>query len=1122
MSIELLEPEKKQKKTDIKFKLNDTGEKVAVSRYYQKNEKGEIIEDWDGLVLRVVNHVCKNETQNFKDKMIQLIGKTEFLPNSPCLVNAGRKTKKAGLMACYVSKAPEDNWVSMCDTIKNFGDVARAGGGCGLFLGNIRPEGSPVFGSTHAKACGPIEHMRMISEVMSSITQAGFRGMANLASLNVSHPDIINFIKCKQKERALKTYLREDIFKHYPQIINNIEPQLKIVLDKFLYNFNISVLVSDKFMEAEEKNEDWDLVFEDKVYQTIKAREIFNLITENAWRNGDPGCLFEDTINNKSPYRFSGQKINASNPCVAKGTLVNTPYGYKTVENVKVGDLVCSLHPNGYEPVTSIEKHDNMPVFKVKFSDGGEQVVTAAHCYHSFKGGNDVNKYSRKLRLDELEVGDYVQVHPTKLIDQELNENEFNNGLMFGILLGDGSLREPTINISSSTDDTIYNENVKNVFTKCGYSFTKDYKSIDGSKSMSLNLTAESSRKLLKTFNIPSNVECHNKAIFSWLKDSEITDSFLRGLINGLLATDGNVNLKSNHPQIRFDTCSFELAQDIRRALLLLGIHARITVSFNDDGGAIKGRKIIRKYPKHTINVSGHDLRTLGIICSENINTKKAEKIQKILHISLLSGGNRKASIVSIEPCGSSEVYDLYCEASDSWITDGYVQWGCGEQVLPSSNSNCNLGSIDVSKFYSEKKEDVDWNRLEEAIKLAFQFLDDVIDAHDFPSETFKEWGMDNRPVGLGVMGFADLLLKLKIKYGSKESIKFAEKLMKFFSETAHNKSVQLGKERGTPRCCQYKELDHRRNVTTTSIAPTGTIALLAGCSSSIEPIFSPTIFRHDNTGSYEIKHPDSESEWFACALDGDGGPREVTYQEHIQIQSAFQKYCDSAISKTINLPSTATVDDIKNAYKMAWELGCKGITVYRNNSKTTQVLNLSNKIRSQESNIERPLELPCDIYKLKADGIDWHIIVGIKDGSPYELFAVNGGKELPKNGFVVKRKKKHYSLLDENKEVLLDNIIEFENKIDPKIGLETRRFSLELRHGIPPKYIVEQIDKSNEVITSFSKAAARIFKKYYLESDTVSGSLCPECLKEGKESKLVFTSGCQSCPTCNNYSKCG
>ena len=1103
------------------FKLNETGEKIAKSRYYQKNENGDIVEDWNGLVARVVKHVCGKENDEFKEKITNLIGKTEFLPNSPCLVNAGRKTTKAGLMACYVSKAPEDSWSSMCDTIENFGNVARAGGGCGLFLGKIRPEGSPVFGSTHAKACGPIEHMRMISEVMSSITQAGFRGMANLASLNVNHPDIINFIKCKQKERALKTSLREDIFHHYDQLINNIDVQLKIVLDKFLSNFNISVLSNDKFMNAVDLDGNLELSFDGKVYKTLKAKEVFDLIAENAWANGDPGFLFEDTINRTTPYRFSGQYIQASNPCVAKGTLVNTPLGYKKVEDIKVGDVISSLHPDGYESVTSVEKHDNVKVFKVKFSDGGEQIVTAAHCFRSFK--KDVTcKFASKLRLDQLEIGDSVQVEPIFLKNRELNTQEFERGLMFGILLGDGSCIN-NFSIATSQNDSEYNANVKKLFEKNGYLFRKDDPSNDGSKSLSLLFQTDSSKRLKESYLIPDSFYCENKRVYQLNDDENVSHSFLIGVINGLLATDGNVNLRSNHPQMRFDTCSHSLAVDMRRILLLLGVHGRITSSFRDDGGEINGRKIVRKNPKYTVNVSGIDIKSLGILCVNNINPKKAFKIKEFLTKSVMTGGNRRASILSIDDFGYSEVYDLYCEYSDSWITDGYVNFGCGEQILPSSNSNCNLGSVDVAKFYDEKTGDVDWNRLEDAISISFQFLDNVINAHDFPTPVFKAWGLDNRPVGLGIMGFADLLLKLKLKYGSKESVIFGEKLMKFFADTAHKKSVKLAKERGTPKSCNYKELGFRRNVTTTSIAPTGTISLLAGTSSSIEPIFSPVMFRHDNTGTYQMNHPNSNDPWFACALDGDGGPREVTFTEHIAMQAAFQKHCDSGISKTINMPSSATVDDVKNAYKLAWKSGCKGITVYRNNSKSTQVLNLTNKVnvKAEDKKNSRPDELACDIFKIKADGMDWHIIVGVKDKNPYELFAVNGGKSLPERGIIRKIKKKQYALLDENKEVLLENIIESENKIDPKIGLETRRFSLELRHGIPPKYIVDQIDKSNEVVTSFSRAASRIFKKHYLEDGEVSGSLCPDCLKDGKEVKLIYSSGCSICPNCSN-SKCG
>ena len=190
--------------SETEYCLNPIAENICKQRYYLKDDDGNPIENWPKLSWRVVNYVCKNESQEFKDEIFSLIAGRFALPNSPCLVNAGVKGKIMGLMACFITKAPEDCWsdpsVGMIENIANFGHIARAGGGVGVSLSNIRPEGDPVFGSTHAKACGPIEHMRMISEVMNSITQSGFRSMACLSTLRVDHPDIIKFIKCKQKE----------------------------------------------------------------------------------------------------------------------------------------------------------------------------------------------------------------------------------------------------------------------------------------------------------------------------------------------------------------------------------------------------------------------------------------------------------------------------------------------------------------------------------------------------------------------------------------------------------------------------------------------------------------------------------------------------------------------------------------------------------------------------------------------------------------------------------------------------------------------------------------------------------------------------------------------------------
>jgi len=168
---------------------------------------------------------------------------------------------------------------------------------------------------------------------------------------------------------------------------------------------------------------------------------------------------------------------------------------------------------------------------------------------------------------------------------------------------------------------------------------------------------------------------------------------------------------------------------------------------------------------------------------------------------------------------------------------------------------------------------------------------------------------------------------------------------------------------------------------------------------------------------------------------------------------------------------------------------------------------------------------MPADIFRCSAHGLEWHIIVGKQNGNPYEVFAVNGKTSLPNNGRVIKKKKRHYSLVGDNDEVLVDNLIEEETRIDPKVSLETRRFSLELRHQIHPKYICSQIDKSNETLTSFSKAVNRIFKKHYISAEEYRSAMteiaCPACLKKGQQTEMVPESGCWTCPKCR-YAHCG
>lgn len=282
----------------------------------------------------------------------------------------------------------------------------------------------------------------------------------------------------------------------------------------------------------------------------------------------------------------------------------------------------------------------------------------------------------------------------------------------------------------------------------------------------------------------------------------------------------------------------------------------------------------------------------------------------------------------------------------------------CGEQPLLPFES-CNLGSLNLSR--SVERGEVEWDGLAETARLAVRFLDDVVEVNRFPLRKIREATLSSRKIGLGVMGFAEMLIELGISYNSDEAIRLAEETMKFITKTAREESQKLGEERGSFPLLEESSLDYdvMRNATVTTIAPTGSISIIAGTSPGIEPLFGLS-FSRDLLGEKMVETsplfermakergvgedkmrevakkgslagvagvPDDLRELFVTAM-------EVSPAQHVRIQAAFQKYTDNGVSKTVNLPPEATVEDVLGVFTLAFELGCKGITVYRYGSR--------------------------------------------------------------------------------------------------------------------------------------------------------------------------------------------
>ena len=465
----------------------------------------------------------------------------------------------------------------------------------------------------------------------------------------------------------------------------------------------------------------------------------------------------------------------------------------------------------------------------------------------------------------------------------------------------------------------------------------------------------------------------------------------------------------------------------------------------------------------------------------------------------------------------------------------------CGEQPLLPYEA-CNLGSINLGKCYAKGQNghdaEIDWDELKRIVHLSARFLDNVIDASIYPLDQITETVGRNRKIGLGVMGWADLLYQLKIPYNSQTAVDLAERVMKFVHDEARSASKKLAAERGAFPAYEDSvfgeaNLGPYRNATTTTIAPTGTLSIIGGCSSGVEPLFALSFVRNvmDNDKLVEtnpffeaaLKEADAYSAKLMEEIAKIGSIRKMEHLPedvrrvfvtsmdiepiwHLKMQAAFQKFTDNAVSKTVNLPNSATKEDIWDIYWKAYEYGCKGVTVYRDGSKTSQVLCTGDGDKKQDdkkAGLSVVKDRPDVIYGFTqkiATGLGvLFLTVNEVDNKPFEVFATIG-----KSG----------------------------GSITAKAEAIGRLVSLALRSGVGVREIVQQLKgiggenpkfMKKHLVKSIPDAIAYVFESRYLQGDHVDGNvaalnheLCPECGEP-----LVFEEGCHICKSCG-YTKCG
>jgi ribonucleoside-diphosphate reductase alpha chain len=480
----------------------------------------------------------------------------------------------------------------------------------------------------------------------------------------------------------------------------------------------------------------------------------------------------------------------------------------------------------------------------------------------------------------------------------------------------------------------------------------------------------------------------------------------------------------------------------------------------------------------------------------------------------------------------------------------------CGEQpLLP--NEACNLGSLNVSKFArrSDAGEwSVDWDEMEGVVRLAVRFLDDVIEMNPYPLPVIDETVKANRRIGLGIMGWADLLFTMGVPYDSKEAIELADRLMAFVKEKSHDQSAKLAEERGPFTNWNrsiYRDAKPLRNSTVTTIAPTGTISMIAGCSSGVEPIFA-LAFEH------RVKQPDGErvltfvNETFERiakeqgmysdalmqeiakrgSLHGIPGlpehaarvfktSHEIGFEWHVRHQAAFQRSTDNGVSKTINLPNGATEEDVARAYRLAWELGCLGITVFRDGCKGEQVLNIGVSARKDKAPAApmgpavikpRPRSLKGSTYRTQTPlGTAWITITETDEHEPFEVF-VQVGKGGSDTMAVAESLGRLISLI-----LRLPSPLSAQRRLEEVIS-QLARIGGGQPTGFGPDKILSLPDALSRTL------AEHIGDLKPLPEETPSpaaarkqiGDLCKEC----GQATFVYEEGCKKCLSCG-FNEC-
>jgi ribonucleoside-diphosphate reductase alpha chain len=925
--------------------------------------------------LRVATELARPEKEQtlWQQRFYQAMEDFQFLPAGRILSGAG-SGRRVTLFNCFVMGDVPDDMAGIFEHLKQAALTMQQGGGIGYDFSTLRPKGAPVEG-VGADASGPLSFMDVWDAMCRTIMSAGSRRGAMMAVMRCTHPDIEAFIEAKREPGRLRM-------------------------------FNLSVLVTDAFMQAVKEDAPWQLTFGGVAYKSLPARELWDKIMRATYAYAEPGVVFIDRINRLNNLHYC-EDIHGTNPCVTGETWVHTGGGPRQVRDL-VGRPFNALvngrpFPSTAEGffVTGVR-----PVLKLSTRDGYSLRLTADHPVKRVRERSRFRLETAWARVGDLRPGDEIVVGDHRPAGDWPGPYTREQGYLIGLLVGDGTLKADKAVISAWPGVTAVNggcarPGVAGVMAEAlAAARTLPHRAdFTGWVTVAGRGEQRLASGAVKQLALALGLKPGHKTVTPALEQA--SGDFCRGFLRGLFDADGSVQGdRRKGVSVRLAQSDERLLEAVQRMLLRLGMASRLYRNRRPamarpmpDGRG--GQRMYACKAQHELVIAGENLA----VFAERVgfaDSAKAIRLEAQLadYRRALNRERFIATVGEIVADGTETVYDAQVPGVNAFDANGLVVHNCGEQPLPPYGT-CLLGSVNLTRLVEhpfEAEAGIDEEALAALVATAVRMLDNVIDVSRYPLPEHEHEARSKRRIGLGITGLADALIMCGARYGGHEAVRLSETWMRTIRRAAYLASVELAREKGAfPLFDRDKYLageniaeleedvraaiaEHGiRNGLLTSVAPTGTISLFAdNVSSGLEPVFSFKYARHVlmPDGSRREEEVADYAYRLFRRLKDEGTPlpeyfvdaQGLSPNDHLVMQAAVQKYIDSSISKTINCPEDISFEDFKDIYLQAYELGCKGCTTYRPNEVTGAVLEVreGGQAKAATAQPELPLEAPA------------------------------------------------------------------------------------------------------------------------------------------------------------------